>query len=129
MNTSRTTPPKSSALNTMRAKGLGLCALGFVMLSLPLFADASPMLAAYASALRPAGWFALAAGVVLLGIHHVRNARLAEAKAGPMPQPTPDAPAPTGQPTLRDIRAELQKHHGSPEDTPPNNHLQNRPHL
>jgi len=93
----------------MRAKGLGLVILGFAMLSLPLFAGESPMLVAYAGALRPAGWFALAAGVVLLGIHHVRNTKRAKARTAPLPQPAPDAPAPTGQPTLRDIRAELQK--------------------
>lgn len=93
----------------MRAKGLGLVILGFAMLSLPLFAGESPMLAAYAGALRPAGWFALAAGVVLLGIHHVRNTKRAKAKTAPLSQPAPDVPAPTGQPTLRDIRAELQK--------------------
>ena len=111
MDQSNTTPPKTRAFNTMRAKGLGLCALGFAMLSVPLFASESPMLMAYASALRPAGWFALAAGVVLLGIHHVRNTRRAKTKtkASPLPQPIPDAPAPTGQPTLRDIRAQLQK--------------------
>jgi large-conductance mechanosensitive channel len=109
MDQPTTTPRKTSAFNTMRAKGLGLCGLGFAMLSLPLFASESPMLAAYASALRPAGWFALAAGIVLLGIHHVRNAKRSKAKASPLQQPTPDAPAPTGQPTLRDIRAEIQK--------------------
>ena len=109
MDKSNTTLPKTSTINTMRAKGLGLCALGFAMLSLPLFAGESPMLAAYAGALRPAGWFALAAGIVLLGIHHVRNARLAKARAGHVPQPTPDTPTPTGQHTLRDVRAELQR--------------------
>lgn len=109
MDSSNTHPPKTRTYNTMRAKGLGLCALGFAMLSLPLFAGVSPMLMAYAGALRPAGWFSLAAGVVLLGIHHVRNAKRAKAKTGPLPQSAADAPAPTGQPTLRDIRAEIQK--------------------
>ncbi len=109
MDSSNTHPPKTRTFNTMRAKGLGLCTLGFAMLSLPLFAGESPMLAAYAGALRPAGWFALAAGVMLLGIYHIRNAKRAKAKMGPPPQSAPEAPAPTGQPTLRDIRAEIQK--------------------
>ena len=109
MDPSNTRLPKTSTFNTMRAKGLGLVVLGFAMLSLPLFAGESPMLVAYAGALRPAGWFALAAGVVLLGIHHVRNGKRAGAKTAILPQSEQVAPAPTGQPTLRDIRAEIQK--------------------
>lgn len=111
MDSSNTHPPKTRTFNTMRAKGLGLVALGFAMLSLPLFAGGSPMLVAYAGALRPAGWFALVAGVVLLGIHHVRSGKPAEAKKTILPQSEDVAPAPTptGQPTLRDIRAEIQK--------------------
>lgn len=109
MDQPNTTPPKTSAFNTMRAKGLGLCALGFAMLSLPLFAGESPMLVAYANALRPAGWFALAAGIVLLGIHHVRDAKRAKAKVTSVAQPAAEAPAPQGQATLREIRDELKR--------------------
>ena len=115
MTPSPTHKPKNRALNTMQAKGFALCALGLGLLPLPLFMGQSPMLVAYASALRPAGGFALVAGVVLLGIHYVTNAKLARARATPLPQPAPDVSAPTGQPTLRDIRAELQKKAATPD--------------
>lgn len=109
MDSSNTRPPKTRTFNTMRAKGLGLVALGFAMLSLPLFAGGAPMRVVYAGALRPAGWFALVAGVVLLGIHHVRSGKRSGAKTAILPQSEHVAPASTGEPTLRDIRAELQK--------------------
>jgi hypothetical protein len=109
----------------MRAKGLGLCVLGMGLLGIPLFAGQSPLLLAYASALRPAGWFAAAAGVVLLVLHHVRNARRAPVKTSPpaqQPAPhaidaaTPPLPsAPAGAPTLREIRDELKKKAGTPD--------------
>lgn len=98
----------------MLAKGLGLCALGLGLLVIPVFAGDSPALAAYANALRPAGWFAWAAGVVLVAMHYVTKAKLARlAKAQrPIASPTPDAPeaaTPSGPATLRQIRDELKK--------------------
>lgn len=111
MNTPSATPQRTNPFNTMRAKGLGLCALGCAMLSVPLFAGESPVLMAYAGALRPAGWFALAAGAVLLGLHHIARAKRAKAQPHPIsqPQPAPEAPEPGGQATLREIRDELKR--------------------
>lgn len=104
-------PRQTSAFNTMRAKGWALCLLGLALLSSPLLLGQSPLLAAYANALRPAGWFAFAAGAVLLGLHHIAQARRARVQSKPQP-PAPDAPA-TGEPggpaTLREIRDELKR--------------------
>ena len=110
----RTSKRKTHALNTMQAKGLGLCVFGLGMLIIPLIMGQSPLLAMLASAVRPAGWFALAAGAVLLGIHHITKAK--RAKAVPPPKPTPpmpQAPAPAGHATLRDIRDEFKKNQGT----------------
>lgn len=110
MNQSPPNQRKARAFNTMQAKGFGLCALGLGMLVIPVFVGNSPMLAAYASALRPAGWFAWAAGVVLVALHYVTKAKLAKlARAQPIAPTTPDAPAPDGPATLRQIRDELKK--------------------
>ncbi len=109
------------AFNTMRIKGLALCALGFVLLTVPLFTTESAILAAYAKALRPAGWFAFAAGVVLVALHHIRNAKRRAQQATLPQQPTATAttvgtdaapaatPAPGATRTLGDIRAEIQR--------------------
>jgi len=113
MAPSSTTPRKTSAFNTMRAKGWALCLLGFVLLSSPMLLAQSALLVAYANALRPAGWFAFAAGAVLLGLHHFAQAKRAKtqtnAQANPPPEPTPDAPVPGAQPTLREIRDEIKR--------------------
>ena len=93
----------------MRAKGWGLCLLGLVLLSSPMLLGQSPMLTAYASALRPAGWFAFAAGAVLLGLHHIAQAKRAKGQINPPPQPTPEAPGQGGQATLGQIRDELKR--------------------
>lgn len=113
MDQPTTNQPKRSAFNTMRAKGWALCLLGLALLSSPLLLGQSPVLAAYASALRPAGWFAFAAGAVLLGLHHISNARRAKAQANPPPQPAPEAPATGGQATLREIRDEIKRKAGN----------------
>ena len=113
MPTSDTPPRKGSAFNTMRAKGWALCLLGLVLLSSPLLLGQSPMLAAYANALRPAGWFAFAAGAVLLGLHHIAQAKRAKAPANPTPQPAPRSPTCSEQPTLRDVRDEIKRKTGS----------------
>jgi hypothetical protein len=113
MAPSNTTPRKTSAFNTMRAKGWALCLLGLVLLSSPMLLGQSALLAAYANALRPAGWFAFAAGAVLLVLHHIAQTKRAKtqisAQSNPPPQPTPDAPAPGAQPTLREIRDEIKR--------------------
>ena len=117
MITSDTPPRKTSAFNTMRAKGWALCLLGLVLLSSPMLLGQSAPLAAYANAMRPAGWFAFAAGAVLLGLHHFAQAKRAKAptkaQVNPPPQPTPEAQAPGGQQTLREIRDELKRKAGS----------------
>ena len=113
MAQSDTPARKTSAFNTMRAKGWALCLLGLVLLSSPMLLGPSALLAAYANALRPAGWFSFAAGAVLLGLHHFAQAKRAKtqtnAQANPPPEPTPDAPAPGAQPTLREIRDEIKR--------------------
>ena len=97
----------------MRVKGWLLCMLGLVLLSSPLLLGQSPVLAAYANALRPAGWFAFAAGAVLLGLHHFAQAKRANApakvQAHPPPLPTPETSASGGQSTLREIRDEIKR--------------------
>lgn len=116
MATADSSQRKGSAFNTMRAKGWALCLLGLVLLSSPLFLGQSPMLAAYANALRPAGWFAFVAGAVLLGVHHkaqARRAKQAKVQAVHTRQPTPEAPAPCGQLTLREIRDEIKRTQGT----------------
>ena len=106
-----TTPRKTRAFNTMRAKGWALCLLGMALLSSPLLPGLSAQLTAYANALRPAGWFACAAGAVLLVLHHVAQARRAKrgkAHVNP-PPPPPDTRTPDTPVTLRDIRDELKR--------------------
>ncbi len=105
-----TTPRKTRAFNTMRAKGWALCLLGMALLSSSLWPGLSAQLVAYANALRPAGWFACAAGAVLLVLHHVAQARRAKrGKAQIHPPPTPEARAPGEPATLREIRDELKR--------------------
>lgn len=109
MTPSPANKPRHRLLNTMRAKGWALCLLGLALLSSPLLLGQSPTLVAYASALRPAGWFAFAAGAVLLGLHHIAQARRTKARLNPVPQPTPQVPRPGEQATLREIRDELKR--------------------
>ncbi len=114
--TDTTTPRKPRRFNTMRAKGWLLCLLGLVLLGSPLVAGTSPAMAAYAGALRPAGWFAFAAGAILLALHHRAVARGAK---GQTPAAAPVTPAEatatatltpsTGHPTLRELRDEIKK--------------------
>lgn len=66
---------KNRALNTLQEKGFMACALGVFMLLIPMFVGKSPVIAGLATALRPAGWAALALGVVLLGLHHFAKTR------------------------------------------------------
>lgn len=54
------------AVDTLLEKGLGASAIGVVLLAAPWFAGKSPILASMASAVRPAGWMALAIGAALL---------------------------------------------------------------
>lgn len=61
---------KSRALDTLQEKGFTACVLGAGMLLIPMFVGKSPVIAGLATALRPAGWAALALGVVLLSLHH-----------------------------------------------------------
>lgn len=101
--------PKRRSFNTMRVKGLALCALGFCMLSMPLVIGDSPVLMAYASALRPAGWFSLVAGMLLLGLHHFKQSKRSKVPASPEVHPQSETPDPDAPPTLRDIREKLQR--------------------
>jgi len=116
----RSNKRKTRALNTMQEKGFGLCALGLGMLIIPLFMGKSLMLAALVGALRPAGWFALIAGVVLLIVHHFVKAKVAKADS-PL-QPTPGTPALRGNTAVRDIRNDLRQSAGAPDLTAPQVH-------
>ena len=105
MTRSRSTKRKSRAPNSMQDMGLRLCALGVGMLIVPLFFGASPMMSVVASGLRMPGWMALAAGVVLLGVHYVTRAKVA--RITPLPHLTPRAPTPHERQALRDIRNDI----------------------
>jgi restriction system protein len=100
------------ALNTLQEKGIGLCALGLGFLIIPWFIGSSPMLKVVAEGLRTPGWLALAAGVVLLGIHHITKTKVT--KTNPLPQLNPRAPTPIERAALRDIRDDIAEHQREP---------------
>ena len=102
MARSRSNKRKSRALNTLQDKGFGLCALGLAFLIIPRFMGSSPMLSALSAGLRIPGWLALAAGVVLLGLHFVIKTNAA--KAAPMPETPPHAPKLAKWTEPRDVR-------------------------
>lgn len=58
------------------------------MLIVPLFMGKSPMMAALVGGLRPAGWFALVAGAVLLIVHHAVKIKVAKTEFPLQPEPT-----------------------------------------
>jgi len=105
MARSRTNKRQKRALNTLQDKGIGLCGLGLGFLIIPWFIGSSPMLKVVAAGLRTPGWLALAAGVVLLGFHHVSKAKVE--KANHLPQLSPRAPTPTERKVLRDIADDI----------------------
>jgi len=113
MARSRTNKRQTRALNTLQEKGIGLCALGFGFLIIPLFLGSSPMLNAVTAGLRIPGWLALAAGVVLLGIHHLTKAKVE--KANPLPQLTLRWPTPVERQALRDIADDIAGRRREPE--------------
>ena len=67
----------------MHEKAFGLCAIGFVFLIAPLLAGSSPFLKPLATALRIPGGLALAAGVLLLCLHHFTKAKVAKSNLQP----------------------------------------------
>jgi restriction system protein len=93
----RTNKRKTRALSTIQEKGFALCALGLGMLLVPLFMGKSPMMASLAGGLRPAGWFALVVGAVLLIVHHFVKAK--GSKADSPLRLEPSMPLPTGHST------------------------------
>ena len=105
MAKSRSNKRSNRALNTLREKGIAVCALGVGMLLFPLFAGKSPILAAMASRLQPIGFMALLAGAALLGIHWF--AKKKEGGASPLPQGKRRAPNPKELTVLRDIRDDI----------------------
>ncbi len=113
MARSKTNKRQRRALNTLQEKGIGLCALGLGFLIIPLFIGSSPMLNAVAAGLRIPGWLALAAGVVLLGIHHVTKAKVEG--TSPLPQLTLRAPTPVERRALRDIADDIAGRRREPE--------------
>jgi restriction system protein len=113
----RTNKRKERALDTMKEKGVGLCALGVGALLLPLFMGKSQVLAPLAYALRPLGWMVLLIGVVLLGIHQFAKAKTAQAL--PLPPPTPYSPRPAERKVLRDIRDDILSEGREPEMAQP----------
>lgn len=72
----------------------------------------SPVLKSLATGLRTPGWLALAAGVALLGLHHIAKTKLV--KANPLPHLTPHAPTATGSKAQRDIRDDIPYIHRTP---------------
>lgn len=104
----------------MQEKGMGLCALGLAFLIIPRFMGSSPMLKAITSGLTTPGWLALAAGVVLLGIHRVTKATVAQ--TNPLPPMTPRAPTPTKRKVRRDIRDDIIANRSDPVFDVPQTH-------
>lgn len=113
MARSRSNKRQKRALNTLHEKGIGLCALGLGFLIIPWFIGSSPILKIVGAGLRTPGWLALAAGVVLLGIHHVTKAKVA--KTNPLPQLTPRAPTPTERRVPRDMAGDIAGHQREPD--------------
>jgi restriction system protein len=112
MARSKSNKRQKRAVNTLQEKGIGLCALGLGFLIIPWFIGSSPMLKVIAEGLRTPGWLALAAGVVLLGIHQVTQAKVAKTNA--LPQLTPRAPTPTEKTVPRDFRDDIAAHRRAP---------------
>ena len=111
----RSTRRKARGLDTMKEKGVGLCALGVGALVLPLFVGQSLVLAPLAHALRPLGWMLLVIGVVLIGIHQFYRAKVAP--ADPLPS-KPRPPRPAERKVLRDIRDDIVHQRREPEMAP-----------
>jgi restriction system protein len=104
---------QARGLDTMKEKGIGLCALGVGALILPMFAGKSPILAPLTNALRPLGWMLLVIGVMLLGVHHFAKTKAARADPQPSPQTRP--PRPTKRKVLRDVRDDIVQQRRDPE--------------
>lgn len=62
---------KNRSLNKLQEMGFMACAAGVAMLLFPAFAGKSPMLAGLASVGSRFGWWVLAFGAVLLGLHQL----------------------------------------------------------
>lgn len=76
---------RTNARRELAAKGWTAILVGLLMLVvLPLFMR-GPMLSTLGQAFRPAGWLALAIGVVLLGLHYILR-RVAAPLAAERPQ-------------------------------------------
>lgn len=105
MAKSRSNKRSNRALNTLREKGIAVCALGVGMLLFPLFAGTSPVVAAMAGVLQPVGFMALLAGAALLGIDWL--AKKKEGGSSPLPQGKPSAGNPKERTVLRDIRDDI----------------------
>ncbi|MEY4344639.1 MAG: hypothetical protein RL032_471 [Pseudomonadota bacterium] len=73
----RTKRRQKRALNTLQEKGFAACALGAVMLTIPIFLGKSPILAAFGSGLRFPGWLSFGIGLALLGWHHMARNKFA----------------------------------------------------
>lgn len=112
MAKSRSNKRNTRALNTLQEKGLGLCALGLAFLIIPWFMGSSPMLKVFATSLRIPGWLALAAGVVLLGLHRITKAKVEQ--ANPLPHLTPRTPTPTERKVPRDIQNDILSNRSEP---------------
>lgn len=117
MAKSRSNKRKTRALNTLQEKGMGLCALGLAFLLIPWFMGSSPMLKVVATSLRTPGWLALAAGVVLLGLHRITKAKIEQ--ANPLPTLTTRGPTTTERTVLRDIRDDILANRSEPDFSAP----------
>jgi restriction system protein len=73
----RTKRRQKRAFNTLQEKGFAACALGAVMLTIPIFLGKSPILAAFGSGLRFPGWLSFGIGLALLGWHHMARNKFA----------------------------------------------------
>lgn len=73
----RNSKRKNRALNTLQEKGFLACALGLLLLLLPMLLGKSPAMTGLVTALRPAGWASLVLGGTLLGLHRFAKTRQA----------------------------------------------------
>lgn len=112
MTTKRSPKRRKRALDSLLATGLGLFALGLVFLIAPRLMGSTPALKSFAAGLGIASWFALAAGLALIGLH--RFAKAMATKAGLLPERTPATPASASTQAQRDIKDQVAWHKREP---------------
>jgi hypothetical protein len=112
MTTNRSRKRRKRVLDSLLATGLGLFALGLVFLIAPRLMGSTPALKSFTAGLGLASWFALAAGLALIGLY--RFAKAMTTQAGPLPERTPSTPASMPTQAQRDIKDQVAWHKREP---------------